>query len=184
MILHQIAQDRDVVVPAMIVQRIRHVEPPITDSIIVPFKGTGGNVVVLIVALDYDYVPAAQLTCSRDARTMYRIAERAGVKDITVLTDKQGVDGTNFPVRSVVLQHIRMAAGRCRPGDWFVWFWAGHGVTVRPRGGGDARQQGENADVDTDGDQAFVTPDQKGALTERALLMDDVFATALDLRGL
>ena len=27
---------------------------------------------MLIIALDYDYVPSAELTCTKDARTMYR----------------------------------------------------------------------------------------------------------------
>ena len=43
---------------------------------------------MLIIALDYDYAPPAELTCTKDARTMYRMAGRAGVDDITIITDK------------------------------------------------------------------------------------------------
>lgn len=43
---------------------------------------------MLIIALDYDYAPSSELTCTRDARTMYRMAGRAGVDDITIITDK------------------------------------------------------------------------------------------------
>ena len=31
---------------------------------------------MLIIALDYDYAPAAELTCTKDARTMYRPHDR------------------------------------------------------------------------------------------------------------
>lgn len=46
---------------------------------------------MLIIALDYEYSPAAELTCTKDARTMYRMAGRAGVDDVTILTDKATV---------------------------------------------------------------------------------------------
>ena len=49
---------------------------------------------MLIIALDYDYAPSSELTCTRDARTMYRMAGRAGVDDITIITDKDR--GTGF----------------------------------------------------------------------------------------
>ncbi|CAJ1332490.1 unnamed protein product [Effrenium voratum] len=125
---------------------------------------------MLIIALDYEYSPAAELTCTKDARTMYRMAGRAGVDDVTILTDKAGVGAPSFPTRSFVLRHLRQVAKRCEPGDWFVWFWAGHGVNV-PDFNGDEK----------DGfDQAFVTPDTNGKLTESALLIDDEFAMALD----
>lgn len=44
---------------------------------------------MLIIALDYEYAPASELTCTKDARTMYRMAGRAGVDDITIITDKE-----------------------------------------------------------------------------------------------
>jgi len=125
---------------------------------------------MLIIALDYDYAPSSELTCTRDARTMYRMAGRAGVDDITIITDKAGVGDPSFPTRSFVLRYIRQVARRCEEGDWFIWFWAGHGVNV-PDFNGDEK----------DGfDQAFVTPDSNGKLTESALLIDDDFALALD----
>lgn len=43
---------------------------------------------MLIIALDYDYAPPSELTCTKDARTMYRMVGRAGVDDITIITDK------------------------------------------------------------------------------------------------
>eukprot|EP00439_Symbiodinium_sp_Y106_P038845 s1587_g4.t1 len=95
-----------------------------------PWRDSGGCIRMLIIALDYDYAPSAELTCTKDARTMYRMAGRAGVDDITVITDKAGVGDPSFPTRSFVLRHMRQVAKRCEEGDWFVWFWAGHGVNV------------------------------------------------------
>eukprot|EP00928_Gymnodinium_smaydae_P036990 TRINITY_DN2574_c0_g5_i1.p1 TRINITY_DN2574_c0_g5~~TRINITY_DN2574_c0_g5_i1.p1 ORF type:complete len:306 (-),score=61.83 TRINITY_DN2574_c0_g5_i1:268-1185(-) len=136
----------------------------------VSFRDSDGEIKVLIIALNYAYSPGAELTCTKDAKTMFRIAERAEVRDVTVLTDKVGVGATNFPTRQVVLKNLISVAKRCQPGDWFVWFWAGHGVNVRDH----------NGDERTGFDQAFVTPDAKGALTESAVLTDDDFARALD----
>lgn len=136
-----------------------------------PWRGSGGKVRMLIIALDYEYAPASELTCTKDARTMYRMAGRAGVDDITIITDKAGIGDPSFPTRSFVLRHIRQVARTCEVGDWFIWFWAGHGVNV-PDFNGD--EQGGF-------DQAFVTPDTNGKLTESALLIDDDFALALDV---
>ena len=41
-----------------------------------------------------------------------------------------GVGDPSFPTRSFVLRYIRQVARRCEEGDWFIWFWAGHGVNV------------------------------------------------------
>mmetsp|Transcript_8977 Transcript_8977/g.23405 ORF Transcript_8977/g.23405 Transcript_8977/m.23405 type:complete len:307 (-) Transcript_8977:97-1017(-) len=136
----------------------------------VHFQETHGSIRILIVALNYEYSKGAELTCTKDAKTMFRIADRAGVEDITVLTDKAGVGARNFPTRSVVLAHVRSVAERCEPGDWFVWFFAGHGANVPDY----------NGDEKAGFDQAFVTPDRQGALTEAAALIDDEFALALD----
>jgi len=148
---------------------LRHcLEGPASEF--VSFRETAGKIRILIVALDYPYVPDAQLTCHRDAKTMYRIAGRCGVEDITVLTDRDGVGSANFPTKSVVRSYIKRVAKRCEPGDWFVWFWAGHGINVPDR----------NGDEKSGLDQAFVTPDAKGRLTMPAVFVDDDFAQCLD----
>lgn len=136
---------------------------------LIPFRGTGGQVRMLILALDYKYSPGHELTSSLDGSMMMRMAKHAECSDITTVTDHHLGD-PNFPVRRLVLNRIKEVGSRCQPGDWFVWFWAGHGVNV--------------PDVDgeeEDGlDQAFVTPDVKGRLTEPAVLIDDDFSRALD----
>lgn len=136
---------------------------------LIAFRGTQGQVRCLILSLDYKYSPGHELTSSLDGLVMMRIAKHAEVSDITTVTD-QRLGDPNFPVRAVVLNRIKEVGSRCRPGDWFVWFFAGHGVNV--------------PDVDgeeQDGlDEAFVTPDEQGKLTEAAVLVDDDFARALD----
>mmetsp|Transcript_83415 Transcript_83415/g.236419 ORF Transcript_83415/g.236419 Transcript_83415/m.236419 type:complete len:240 (-) Transcript_83415:144-863(-) len=100
---------------------------------------------------------------------MLRLCQRAGVQDIAVLTDRRLGD-PGFPTRARVVQALREAAGRCEPGDWFLWFFAGHGVNV-PDHTGDEQ----------DGfDEAFVTPDKDGYLSQKAVLVDDDFAQVLD----
>lgn len=123
----------------------------------------------LVIGLDYTYSPGHELTCTKDAQVIVTMCERAGVQDISVVTDKH-LGKPGFPTRVHVLQHIREVAGRCRPGDWFFFFFAGHGVNVPDKSGDEL-----------DGvDEAFVTPDKEGGLTEKAVLVDDDFARALD----
>nr|QZB49251.1 metacaspase [Prorocentrum minimum]QZB49252.1 metacaspase [Prorocentrum minimum] len=128
-----------------------------------------GQVRALIVALEYKYSPSHELSCSKDAQAMLRMLNRAGVRDITLVTDRHmGTPG--FPTRPSVLQAMKEVARRTEPDDWFFWFFAGHGINVPDHRGDEA-----------DGfDQAFVTPDHKGRLHEKALLVDDDFARALD----
>jgi len=110
-----------------------------------------------------------ELTSHLDGQLMVRIAQHAECTDITTVTDAH-LSGPDFPVRQYVLDRIKEVGSRCQPGDWFVWFWAGHGVNV--------------PDVDgeeLDGlDEAFACPDAKGRLTARSVLVDDDFSKALD----
>jgi len=97
------------------------------------------------------------------------MCERAGVNDITVVTDHH-LGEPGFPTRVRVLQAIREVACRCQPNDWFFWFFAGHGVNVPDKTG----------DEEDGFDEAFVTPDEEGHLNEKSVLVDDDFARTLD----
>lgn len=139
------------------------------DEDLQTFQDTGGQVRLLIVALGYDYSPGHELTAFADGNTMLRMAQRAGVQDITVVTDKH-VGAQNFPTKKYMAQMVAQVASRCEPNDWFVFFYAGHGINVPDTTGDEA-----------DGfDQAFVTPDQKGKLSQKAVFIDDDFAKVLD----
>lgn len=136
----------------------------------ISFRDSTGTIRLLIVALNYEYVKGAELTCHKDAHTMFRIADRAKVTNITLNTDRLGPGSKNFPTRPVVLRNIANTAKQCRRDDWFVWFWAGHGVNVPDKTGDEASGQ----------DQAFVTPDKEGRLTDKSVLLDDEFAETLE----
>eukprot|EP00931_Biecheleriopsis_adriatica_P094242 TRINITY_DN67916_c0_g1_i1.p1 TRINITY_DN67916_c0_g1~~TRINITY_DN67916_c0_g1_i1.p1 ORF type:complete len:287 (+),score=57.88 TRINITY_DN67916_c0_g1_i1:61-921(+) len=128
-----------------------------------------GSCHVLIVALDYDYSPGDELTCTTDAAFFMQIAAGAGVEDITIVTDKDKLGTPKFPTRKEVIRHIKKVGQRCQPDDWFIWFFAGHGVNVPDVDGDEA-----------DGfDEAFVTPSEKGKLTDKAVLVDDDFVRVL-----
>ena len=68
---------------------------------------------MLIIALDYEYAPASELTCTKDARTMYRMAGRAGVDDITIITDKEPKRGRAWR------WYVFLSIGICQM-DWFI----------------------------------------------------------------
>jgi len=125
---------------------------------------------VLIIALDYKYCPGQELTATKDGEAMRRIAYHANAASITVIDDWRDFQDRAFPTRTLVLESIRKVAARCAAGDWFVWFYAGHGVNVPDT----------NGDEDDGLDQAFVTPDSRGRLNVQGVLVDDDFAAALD----
>lgn len=140
------------------------VDPELED-----FRGTGSEIRLLVVALDYKYSPGNELTCTHDAAKMVWLAERSGVQDITVVTDAFPGQ-SNFPTRQKLITSIQEVGRRCRPRDWFVFFFAGHGINVPDTTGDEA-----------DGfDEAFVTPDAGGHLKPTAVLVDDDFAQVLD----
>lgn len=136
---------------------------------LISFRDTEGCTRCLILALEYQYSKGYELTSCQDGALMVRMAKHAECPDITTVTDRH-LGEANFPVRRYVLSRIKEVGSRLRPGDWFIWFWAGHGVNVPDKKG---ESQGS--------DQAFVTPDYRGKLTEPAVLLDHDFARALDM---
>ncbi|CAE8728835.1 unnamed protein product [Polarella glacialis] len=75
---------------------------------LVPFQDTGGEVRMLIIALDYMYRERhEQLTATSDASVMVALAERAGVTDINVVTDTKGIGRAGFPTRKELIAKIK-----------------------------------------------------------------------------
>lgn len=140
-------------------------------EILVPFRGTGGNVVSLLVGLDYTYYKGQEpLSASNDVRHMYRILQRSDVTDTTVVLDYDQYS-PDFPVKQQFVNFMRAAASKCRPGDWFVFFYGGHGENMPGASRWEVFGQ----------DQAFVTPTPDGNIANpRSYLVDDEFAVALD----
>ena len=83
-----------------------------------------GQVRMLVVALNYEGTDAP-LTCIIDAKRITEAAQKAGVSDITSLYDNGETKG--FPSHEDVSQAIMDVGGRCGPGDYFVFYYSGHG---------------------------------------------------------
>jgi hypothetical protein len=83
-----------------------------------------GRVRLLAIALNYEGTDAP-LNCTVDARRIAEAAQKAGVKDVTALHDTGDTDG--YPSSDEVSQAIAAVGGRCKPHDYFVLYYSGHG---------------------------------------------------------
>jgi hypothetical protein len=83
--------------------------------------------------------------------------------------ERLGAD-PNFPVREVFLRKVREAASECEPGDWFIFFYAGHGGNIADKSG----------DEKTGMDQAFLLPNDRAKIRMKDAVIDDEFAVTLD----
>lgn len=110
------------------------------------FKASGtsaANVHMLAVALDYAGYPAldvggmGELTGCVDANNMIDLAKFCGCRDIVFISDNKKYS-SKWPYKQTIEKEWQAMANRCRPGDYFVFFYAGHG----------------NQSEDSDGDEA------------------------------
>lgn len=120
-----------------------------------------GEVHMLIIALDYKGTEY-YLTATSDAKNMVELARACQVQDIVTLYDGQCT-------RANVLQAIEEVGGRCGPDDYFVFYYAGHGVQTEDLSG----------DEEDGLDEAFLLVDGRGRFHKGTLLIDDDFALAL-----
>mmetsp|Transcript_97518 Transcript_97518/g.172657 ORF Transcript_97518/g.172657 Transcript_97518/m.172657 type:complete len:322 (-) Transcript_97518:81-1046(-) len=136
-----------------------------------PFVDTGSKIVSMLFGYDYQYYTRQDpLTATHDVRHMYRILERADQSACTVVCDYD-IGSPGFPTKQLFVHYLRGAASKCRPGDWFVFFYGGHGENMS----GSSRIEMFGVD------QAFVTPTPDGNIArEASYLVDDQFALALD----
>ena len=101
-----------------------------------PFKG---EVRFLQVCLDYEGDEA--LTCTVDGANLRDIAIKNGVKDIVCIYD----NGTTelFPTKENVAKEFIAMANRCKPGDFFVFLYSGHGTHTEDDDGDESDGQDE-----------------------------------------
>jgi len=83
-----------------------------------------GKVHFLCVALNYEGTEGP-LSCRVDAERLCSLARSAKVKDIVKLYDTGETAG--FPSKEEVSAAIRDMGMRCRPHDYFVFLYSGHG---------------------------------------------------------
>merc|ERR1719198_846806 len=75
-----------------------------------------------------------------------------------------------LPTKADVQQAIRQGSSQCEEGDWFVFFYAGHGMNVPD-------QDGDESDGM---DEAMVTIGPGGEIAEKWFFIDDDFANCMD----
>lgn len=136
-----------------------------------PFHDTGGEVRVLIVALNYNYSRGNELTGISDGERMEKLCRRAGVEDVTFIKDDVPMSDETFPNRKNVKRWIQDVASRCGESDYFVFFYAGHGENVPDH---------PPLDEDDGQDEALVTPGPDGQLLEEFFFIDDEFVAVIE----
>mmetsp|Transcript_65753 Transcript_65753/g.203661 ORF Transcript_65753/g.203661 Transcript_65753/m.203661 type:complete len:359 (+) Transcript_65753:45-1121(+) len=124
-------------------------------------KSDSGSVHLIITALDYKKT-SNPLTCTKDGKNMQKLADVCGVGDVQVMYDEQCT-------KDNVKQLIQMVGPSCSPGDFFVFYYSGHGTSMKDVSGDEADGQDEAF--------CFVTPD--GQITYESCLIDDDFSTCL-----
>lgn len=94
-------------------------------------KHTGGQTHAIVACLDYGdnkYAPEYTLTSTKDGKNFLDLLRACGVNDITSLFDH----GANT---AAVIKAIRDVGSRCKPGDYFVFYYSGHGAQVKNNDG-------------------------------------------------
>lgn len=117
-----------------------------------------GQVHMVICALDYPGT-GHELTCTQDGDNMKQLASQCGVNDVVSLYNNEA----NTPN---VSQTIQQVGSRCQPGDYFIFYYSGHGTSVPDTSG----------DEDDQKDEAFCFVTADGQLDFGAFMTDDDFA--------
>jgi hypothetical protein len=148
---------------------------------------------VIIVCCDYTYSKGNELTATTDGKNFRKMLHKAQdaaaqaegrtsgvdiVAEMTYLEDMPNLMAEvgnqadpMFPTKGNVTAQIIEAGKRCKPNDWFIFFYAGHGENVPDVDG----------DEETGMDEAYVTPGPQGQLRPKDFFVDDDFADALEM---
>jgi len=118
----------------------------------------GAEVHMLLCALDYKQT-ANPLTCSVDGKNMERLVAQCGVRDFTAMYDEQCT-------HPAVADALRGVASRCQDGDYFVFYYSGHGTNL-------ADQSGDEEDGQ---DEALCLVTESGQINYHSCMTDDELA--------
>ena len=88
--------------------------------------GFKGHVRMICVSLDYEGT-ASPLGCTVDSERISTLARKSGCGDITKLYDNGSTP--LFPSRDGLARAITEVGGRCRPDDYLVVTYSGHGAS-------------------------------------------------------
>lgn len=136
----------------------RYINTLVADDNTAELSKDDGQVHMLLCALDYKKTDNA-LTCSLDGKNMESLARQCGVTDVTSMYDEQCT-------HPAVAEAIRQVGSRCQDGDYFVFYYSGHGTNLKDYGGDEEDGQDEAL--------CFVTPD--GQIDYNSCMTDDEFA--------
>mmetsp|Transcript_49011 Transcript_49011/g.137188 ORF Transcript_49011/g.137188 Transcript_49011/m.137188 type:complete len:356 (+) Transcript_49011:80-1147(+) len=114
---------------------------------------------MIICALDYKRT-SNPLTCTMDGDNMKKLAQQCAVEDLTVMYDEECTS-------EKVEDAIRDVASRVNDGDYFVFYYSGHGTSVDD-------EDGDEADGS---DEAFCFVDPDGQISRDTIMTDDEFAS-------
>jgi len=122
---------------------------------------SGAQIHMLICCLDYKKTENP-LTCSYDAKNMKALCEMVTHVNLKVMMDEEcQVDA--------VKQAIHEVGSRCKAGDYFIFYYTGHGTNIEDMSGDEA--DGE--------DEAFCFVDADGQVGRDTCFIDDDFAAAV-----
>jgi len=113
---------------------------------------------MIICALDYKQT-SNPLTCTMDGDNMKKLAQQCQVEDLTVMYDEECTSDR-------VEDTIRDVASRVNDGDYFIFYYSGHGTSITD-------EDGDEADGS---DEAFCFVDANGQISRDTLMTDDEFA--------
>eukprot|EP00811_Abedinium_folium_P001552 NODE_11420_length_1288_cov_2.972438.p1 GENE.NODE_11420_length_1288_cov_2.972438~~NODE_11420_length_1288_cov_2.972438.p1 ORF type:complete len:402 (-),score=118.58 NODE_11420_length_1288_cov_2.972438:82-1173(-) len=113
---------------------------------------------MLICAIDYKKTPNP-LTCTMDGENMRELAGACGISDLEVMFDEECQS-------ALVAERVRAIGARCKPGDFFIFYYAGHGTNVEDVSG----------DEDDGQDEALCFVDAAGQVSLDTVMTDDTFA--------
>lgn len=130
------------------------VHKPVTRAI-------GGKTHMLVVAMDYKGT-SNPLTCTIDAKNMIALAQASGITSIKAIWDNQCT-------KQNVLQQLVNVANICQAGDTFLFYYTGHGTSVKDL-------DGDEVDFK---DEAYVCVTSTGQISANEFLTDDEFAAHL-----
>lgn len=112
---------------------------------------------MIVVALDYKDTKNP-LTCTVDGNNIVQLAHSCQVADLVTVYDRQATTPN-------VTSAISYVGQRCVPGDYFIFFYAGHGSQLPD-------QDGDEKDGS---DEAYCLVDAQGGLSAASFLRDDDF---------
>lgn len=122
----------------------------------------GTTVHLLICAMDYKKTKNP-LTCTVDAKNLAELAHFCDVKYLTMLTDEE-----KPLTKDMARQAIHDHGGECKPEDYFIFYYTGHGTQVKGHPGAHSTQ-----------DDAYCFQNASGQVDFDSCLKDFEFAEAI-----